>query len=386
MKRISVILFILFISSGIVYCQKKDANDLNASAFLSEIFKFLEEEGMKPFSVNDRHLRFMRKDKQYNILVYDGNPCVVRLYTDYSNILPLSDTTSIVIRKPDGVSVTFLDKTYRLSTETSSLEVEPFKYDLYRQLNLMNKVKVYFNYPDPEREKAPKLTYDRLNFTRSKFGDIETFNMLCSDGKLISFNMIYVRGGMFEAGNPEGEQTKEYVSDFRICETEVSRRLWELVMGYVPIPYKGLKADVDYPVNYISWNDAKRFVDRLCVLTGLDFRIPTEAEWEYAARGGEKSEGYKYSGSNKLQDVAVYMSLSGKPSRLKSKSPNELGLYDMSGNVAEWCDNGEEKKTKPVRGGSYNSEVNLCKVYETAERDVDYREATVGLRLVMSAE
>lgn len=359
---------------------------LNSSAFLSEIFKFLEEEGMKPYSVNDQHLRFMRNDKQYNLVAYDGKPSMVRLYTDYSNILPLSDTTNIVIRKPDGVNVTFLDKTYRLSTETFSLDVEPFKYDLYRQLNLMNKVKVYFNYPDPDQSKAPKLTYDRLNFTRSKIGNIESFNVLCSDGRLINFNMIRVKGGTFEAGNPEGEHKTESVSDFCICETEVSRRLWELVMGFVPVPYRGLKIDVDYPVNYISWNDAKKFIDKLNDMTGLDFRFPTEAEWEYAARGGEKSKGYKYSGSNKLQDVAFYVSLSGKPAQLKSKSPNELGLYDMSGNVAEWCDNGDESKTKPVRGGSYASEVNLCKVFETVERDVDYREASVGLRLVMSVE
>lgn len=386
MKRITVILSLTLLCSGIVYCHEKDVGTLNSSTFLSEIFKFLEEEGMKPYSVNDQHLRFMRKDKQYNLVVYDGKPSMVRLYTDYSNILPLSDTTNIVIRKPDGVNVTFLDKTYRLSTETFSLDVEPFKYDLYRQLNLMSKVKVYFNYPDPDQSKTPKLTYDRLNFTRSKIGNIESFNVLCSDGRLINFNMIRVKGGTFEAGNPEGEHKTESVSDFCICETEVSRRLWELVMGFVPVPYRGLKIDVDYPVNYISWNDAKKFIDKLNDMTGLDFRFPTEAEWEYAARGGEKSKGYKYSGSNKLQEVAFYVSLSGKPAQLKSKSPNELGLYDMSGNVAEWCDNGDESRTKPVRGGSYASEVNLCKVFETVERDVDYREASVGLRLVMSVE
>ena len=386
MKKISIIFLMMFLSSGIVFCQKKVVSDLNASSFISEMFRFLEEEGMNPFSVNDQHLRFMRGDKQYNLVVYDGKPSMVRLYTDYANILPLSDTTNIVIRKPDGVNVTFLDKTYRLSTESFSLDVEPFKYDLYRQLNLMNKVKVYFNYPDPNRFKEPELTYDRLNFTRSKIGNVESFNMLCSDGKLINFNMIQVKGGTFEAGNPEGEHKSETVSDFYICETEVSRRLWELVMGYVPVPYKGLKADVDYPVNYISWNDAKKFIDKLNTMTGLNFRFPTEAEWEYAARGGEQSKGYKYSGSNKLQNVAFYVSLTGKPAQLKSKSPNELGLYDMSGNVAEWCDNGQETRTKPARGGSYSSEVNLCKVYETVERDVDYREASVGLRLAMSVE
>lgn len=383
MKRLTVLLLCIALSSVTGWCQNKE---LKASSFLAEMFKFLEEEGMDPHSVNDQHLRFMRDGKQYNLVVYDGNPAMVRLYTDFSNILPLSDTTSIVIRKPGDVNVTFLDKTYRLSADSFSLEAEPFKYYLYRQLNLMNKVKVYFKYPDPERSEEPELTYDRLNFTRNETGDVTAFNVLCSDGKLIPFNMVRVKGGSFEAGNPEGVHWTESVSDFYICETEVSRRLWELVMGYVPFPYKNLKEGVDYPVNYISWNDACKFIDRLNSLTGLDFRFPTEAEWEYAARGGVKSQGFKYSGGNKLSNVAVYMSLTGRPAQSKSKAPNELGLYDMSGNVAEWCENEKFSETKPARGGSYTSEVGLCKVFETVDHELDYREASVGLRLAMSVE
>lgn len=384
MKRtfISFLLFVLY--CGLIYGRIIDAD---ATVFFKEIFNFLEVEGMKPYVVNEQHMRFMYDDKQYNLVVYDGKPSLVRLYTDYSNILPLSDSTSIVIRKPDGVKVEFLDKTYRLTVDTHSLDAEPFKYEIYRQINMMGKAKVYFSYPDKGHKSQPELTYDKLKFTRKKINDSsEIFEVSCADGNKVSFNMVYVLGGSFEMGDLEGEHKSETVADFYICDSEVSRRLWEIVMGYVPMPYRGLKTDVDYPVNYVSWNDAQRFIRKLNSLTDMKFRLPSEVEWEYAAKGGRNTHNYKYSGSNKLQDVAVYISLSGKPAQLKSKSANELGLYDMSGNVAEWCDNGDESDTKPARGGSYASDVNLCKVYETVDRIVDYREASVGLRLVLSVE
>lgn len=381
MNKIFIAMVSLVLSTGIINSQDKG---VNVSTFFKEINTFLKVEGMEPDMIGNQHIRFMRGNKQYNLVAYDANPVIVCMYSDYTNSLPLSDSTSVIITKPEGIRVTFLERTFRLSVDINPMDVESFKYELYRQINLMNQCRVLFRFPDNDSNNEPKLTYDRLKFTRVSNGDADSFVIYCSDGQTIPFNMILVKGGTFEMGDPDGNHQTESVSDFFLCDVEVSRRFWEVVMSYVPVPYRNLKVGMDYPANYISWNDANRFIHRLNSLTGLNFRFPSEKEWEYAAKGGSKTHNYKYSGSDKLQDVAYYVSLSGRPAPLKSKRPNELGFFDMSGNVAEWCDNGLETDKKPVRGGSYVSDNNLCKVYETTEREVDYREASVGLRLALT--
>ena len=132
------------------------------------------------------------------------------------------------------------------------------------------------------------------------------------------------------------------------------------------------------PVEEVSWNDIQEFLRRLNTRTGQNYRLPTEAEWEFAARGGNKSRGYKYAGSNNIADVAWYLSNSGYKTRpVGQKSPNELGLYDMSGNVWEWCQDryggySSSAKTNPtgsstgsfrvIRGGSWDSDPQDCRV------------------------
>ena len=147
-------------------------------------------------------------------------------------------------------------------------------------------------------------------------------------------------------------------------------------MGKNTSNFKGNKK----PVEQVSWNDCQEFIKKLNQLTGKNFRLPTEAEWEYAARGGNKSQGYKYSGSNTIDNVAWYTSNSGsKTHDVKTKQANELGIYDMSGNVYEWCQDwydsnyySSSPETNPtgptsgssrvLRGGSWGSSAGYCRV------------------------
>ena len=161
----------------------------------------------------------------------------------------------------------------------------------------------------------------------------------------VSFNMVAVEGGTFIMGataeQKDGADNDEYpvhqvtLSSFAIGQTEVTQALWQAVMRSNPSYFHGNK---NHPVEEVSWDDCQTFISKLNSLTGRQFRLPTEAEWEYAARGGNKSKGYKYSGSNDINSVAWYWDNSGnKTHDVATKQPNELGIYDMSGNVWEWC-------------------------------------------------
>ena len=161
----------------------------------------------------------------------------------------------------------------------------------------------------------------------------------------VPFDMIFVEGGTFmmgataehgsDADSDERPIHKVTLSDYYIGKNEVTQELWQAVMGKNPSKFKN---NLKNPVEGVSWNDCQKFVKKLNKLTGKNFRLPTEAEWDYAARGGNFSQGYKYAGSNNLDAVAWYDSNSaGKTHPVGSKHPNELGIYDMSGNVLEWC-------------------------------------------------
>jgi len=214
----------------------------------------------------------------------------------------------------------------------------------------------------------------------------------------VSFNMIPVAGGTFQMGSTTGASFNQPVhqvtlSSFSIGETEVTQELWQAVMGSNPSNFKGNKL----PVEQVSWNDCQTFITKLNQLTGRTFRLPTEAEWEYAARGGNQSKGYIYSGSNTIGNVAWYMDNSGSSTHpVATKAPNELGIYDMSGNVSEWCQDWEGDyssgiQTNPTgpssgsnrmrRGGSWVNFAAMCRV---ASRDFylpKFSVSSIGLRL-----
>lgn len=167
-----------------------------------------------------------------------------------------------------------------------------------------------------------------------------------------SFNMVSVKGGTFLMGSNthDGDEDQDELpnqlvtlSDFAIGETEVTQGLWKAVMGSLPIILEG----DNHPMKNVSWDDCIQFINKLNKLTGRHFHLPSEAQWEYAAKGGNKSQNYKYAGSNNIDEVAWYGNgdpavnyggnANGKTHEVKKKSPNLLGLYDMSGNVWETC-------------------------------------------------
>ena len=222
----------------------------------------------------------------------------------------------------------------------------------------------------------------------------------------VSFTMIAVKGGTFQMGATSEQGSDAYdnekpvhsvpLSDYYIGETEVTQELWIAVMGNNPSYYSG---NPQRPVERVSWNDCQEFIKKLNQLTGKNFRLPTEAEWEYAARGGKKSKGYKYSGSNTIDDVAWYTSNSSSTHDVKTKQANELGIYDMSGNVYEWCQDwygsySISYKTNPTgpssgshrvrRGGSWNSSARGCRVSSRFSSYPGNGSYYLGLRLSLS--
>ena len=222
----------------------------------------------------------------------------------------------------------------------------------------------------------------------------------------LASNMVYVSGGTFTMGatSEQGSDAYDsekpvhsvYVSSFYICKYEVTQELWQAIMGSNPSYFKGDRK----PVEEVSWNDCKSFISKLNSLTGKLYRLPTEAEWEYACRGGNRSQGYKYSGSNNLSSVAWYTDNSGSTTHeVGQKSPNELGIYDMSGNVWEWCSDlydeyNSSPQTNPTgassgsnrveRGGSWCYNARICRSSRRCSFTPGYRGINLGLRLALS--
>ena len=220
----------------------------------------------------------------------------------------------------------------------------------------------------------------------------------------VSFTMVYVPGGTFTMGatseqgsdawNDEKPTHSVMLSSYYIGQTEVTQALWTAVMGNNPSYFKGDSR----PVENVSWNDCQTFISRLNAKTGKQFRLPTEAEWECAARGGQ-SGGSKYAGSDNISNVAWYDDNSGgETHNVATKSPNGLGIYDMSGNVREWCQDwygnySSSSQTNPkgpsnganrvYRGGSWLFNAGLCRVSIRFNFTPSYSCNDLGLRLVL---
>ena len=254
------------------------------------------------------------------------------------------------------------------------------------------------------KPKAKPKPAPRRNSTHHSSSTSSTVSLSAELNKLIN-NMVYVAGGTFIMGGTSEQGSDAYddekpthsvtLSSYYICKYEVTQALWRAVMGSNPSGFKG----DNLPVENVNWDDCQTFINRLNSYTGRNFRLPTEAEWEFAARGGNCSRHYKYSGSNNIGDVAWYDGNSNRTHPVGTKQANELGLYDMSGNVWEWCSDwygsysfySQNDPTGPnsgsyrvLRGGSWSDLARFSRSSIRFYSSPGGRNNDIGLRLVLS--
>lgn len=264
-----------------------------------------------------------------------------------------------------------------------------------------------FVWPRPEPELTSTEPAQSVDSVQPVVSETDSGDLIINVNG-VSFVMKPVEGGTFRMGGTDSEAySNEHpvhsvtVSTFYMGETEVTQALWKAVLGSTPSYFTG----DNLPVESVSYNKIMdEFLPELNRLTGKNFRLPSEAEWEYAARGGNRSSGYKYAGSNSVNDVAWYTVTtndSGTKTVKTEKLPNELGLYDMSGNVWEWCQdwygrycytNGSQvnpqglssRSSRVLRGGGWDDGARYCRVSHRSYYNPDEGFYRIGFRLVLS--
>ncbi len=258
---------------------------------------------------------------------------------------------------------------------------------------------------------ACMIVWDALQEYEKLISNQVVFKVVASSWKQtitvngISFDMVLVHGGTLwmgataEQGNdlPADEKPIHQVTcnDFYIGQTEVTQGLWNAVMT----PNANINTEPNVPMHNVTWSECQLFIKKLNELTGQKFRLPTEAEWERAARGGNKSRGFRYAGNNVINNVAWYEDNSNLQLHpVGEKQVNELRIYDMSGNVSEWCQDwyapytnqsqqdpqGPNSGTeKVIRGGNVQDEQTNCRITVRKHATPETHTAFVGFRLVL---
>lgn len=246
-----------------------------------------------------------------------------------------------------------------------------------------------------QHEERVRLSGDCISFEVRAM--LSNKSIISTDG----FEMVFVKGGTFQMGSNKGDNDEKPIhtvtlSDFYIGKYEVTQKQWKAFMDSNPSNFTNCD---NCPVERVSWKDIQEFIKKLNQKTGKNYRLPTEAEWEYAARGGIKSRGYKYAGSNNLADVAWHDENAGnKTHPVGQKAANELGIYDMVGNVWEYCSDwygsySSSSKRNPLgpasgngrvrRGGGWKDKVRYLRVSNRNSWNPDHRNYNLGFRLTM---
>ena len=463
MKRILLVLFTLislnafsqlqvkegsfkYVPGGVIdnKAEYTDGNDLPMALIKISTENIPEQERMRLVFVGNRATQIIKKPRTGSMWIYISaetatfidirhpdygtykyllpeklcDYCVYEMVLQYVNNNASSNTYISVDTEPSGADI-YIDGKHYGKTPNIITDLPMGKHEIKLEKQEYNPVTKIFIIEDGEKLKFNEtlvsvyykgggVKEDKKEIVNNSETDLNgnvVFNV-----KGVSFKMIAVEGGTFMMG-ATSEQGKDAskdekpahsvtLSDYYIGETEVTQELWEAVMGNNPSYYSG---NPQRPVENVSWNDCQEFITKLNQLTGKNFRLPTEAEWEYAARGGNKSKGYKYSGSNTIDNVAWYTDNSSSQTHdVKTKQANELGIYDMSGNVWEWCQDWYGKKyyqnslqTNPTgpssgsgrvfRGGSWGS-ARFCRVSNRYYNYPGNSYYNLGLRLSLSQD
>lgn len=340
------------------------------------------------------------QEKKHGLFTY----CLLEQLQENGGYMPLGDLSDEVSRQVGRTSIVENDKSQTPTVLASATAQDWRKWVLtHKRANKFETVKRN----TPITSTIPSTTPVLQTIVNRPTTPRQTPQGQVFTVKNVSFTMIHVKGGTFmmgatdEQGSDAGYDEKSVhqvtLSDYYIGETEVTQELWEAVMSSNPSRHEGAK----HPVENVRWDDCQGFIQELNALTGQKFRLPTEAEWEFAARGGNNDVVSKYAGSSSVDKVAWYSGNAKSTTHdVKTKQANELGIYDMSGNVWEWCNDwykdgyrskaqvnpqGPEKgSSRVLRGGSWDGGARNCRV---SNRDYDStasgRSNGLGLRLAL---
>lgn len=409
--------FVLIVSEGCFNSGREDGREDNYLNEISWAVKYKKR--IFPVVIPGGNYRELPDREDFNCIKnlryerYDGN--IGNLFSGFYKKIVENITSSLQLEVTSNLCCTMYKKVDRIeSNKAKGITLSKGEHDLMFVSDENNEVNKKIIIKLDKRDKSLLVDLKSLmqDYEAEKRQEWWPFEVGAS-----GFVMKYVKGGSFDVGleqverksTEKGKTIKVVVDSFWMSETVVTQSLYKAVMGGMPKDIEkiiesegGLSKTVykegdNYPVVYVSWDEAQMFVDKLSEKTGRMFRLPTCREWEYAARGGVKDDGNQvYSGGAEIGDVAWYKGnckdhmhiMPVKPDggdEKISKKPNLLGLYNMSGNVFEWCQDksriGDDWRV--TKGGSCSHDEECCRVSYSSSAERTRKGDTLGFRIVM---